>query len=124
MNPRAPRSEWARIVYATHNSLKGYRRVWLDEAAFRTQVVGLIALLPLAAWLAQSWFRFGLLIAAWLLVLVAELGNSAIEAALDRIGREHHELTAKAKDAGSAMVMTAMIIAGLVWLMAIIEGFG
>src|SRR6056297_503210 len=124
MNPRAPRSELARIIYATHNSVKGYRRVGLDEAAFRTQIVVLIAILPAAAWLAQSWFRFGVLVAAWLLVLVAELGNSAIEAAVDRVGREHHDLTAKAKDAGSAMVMTSMIVAALVWLMAIVERFG
>ncbi|MDT8409439.1 MAG: diacylglycerol kinase [Wenzhouxiangellaceae bacterium] len=115
MKPHAHRNELARLLYATRNSLKGYVRVWRDEAAFRSQVLALIGLLPLAAWLARDWTQFGLLVSAWLLVLAAELGNSAIEAAVDRIGMEHHDLTGKAKDAGSAMVMTAMIIAGLVW---------
>lgn len=121
MNPDAPRNEIARLAYATRNSLRGYTRVFRDEAAFRFQVVVLVVLLPLAWWLARSWLEFALLIAAWLLVLAAELGNSGIEAAIDRIGPEEHDLAAKAKDAGSAMVMTAMIIAGAVWLALIAD---
>jgi len=57
-------------------------------------------------------------------VLAAELGNSAIEAVVDRVGREEHDLAGKAKDAGSAMVMTAMLIAGLVWLAVILDRLG
>lgn len=124
MNPRAPRNEIQRLIYATRNSLKGYARVFRDEAAFRTQTVVLVALIPLAVWLGRSWTEFALLVGSWTLVLAAELGNSAIEAVVDRVGREEHDLAGKAKDAGSAMVMTAMLIAGLVWLAVIFDRAG
>jgi len=120
----APRNEFERLGYATRNSLKGYRRVWRDEAAFRFQVVVLVAIAPPAWWLAGDWTGFVLLVGSWALVLAAELGNSGIEAAVDRIGREEHDLAAKAKDAGSAMVMTAMLIAGGVWLAVLADRFG
>lgn len=123
MNPAAPKNELARLVYATRNSLRGYARVFRDEQAFRMQVAVLIVLLPIAAWLAAGWLQFAVLISSWALVLVAELGNSAIEAAVDRIGTEQHDLAAKAKDAGSAMVMTAMLIAGGIWLAVIADRF-
>ena len=116
MKPRTPTNEVRRLIYATRNSLKGYARVWRDEAAFRTQVLGLFVLVPLAIWLAETWTQFILLIGSWILVLAAELGNSAIEAAIDRIGEEVHDLSGKAKDAGSAMVMTLMMLTAAVWL--------
>nr|WP_206212260.1 diacylglycerol kinase [Wenzhouxiangella sp. XN79A] len=109
------------MVYATQNSLKGYRRVFRDEAAFRFQLVVLVLLVPLAGLLADSALEFMLLVGAWVLVLAAELGNSAIEAAVDRIGEEEHDLSAKAKDAGSAMVMTMMMLTGAVWLAALLD---
>lgn len=123
MNKQAPKNELARLAYATRNSLKGYARVFRDEQAFRMQTAVLILIVPLAAWLAEDWFGFALLVASWALVLATELGNSAIEAAIDRIGPEHHDLAAKAKDAGSAMVMTAMLIAGGIWIAVIADRF-
>ena len=123
MNPRAPRNEFQRLIYATRNSLKGYARVFRDEAAFRTQTIVLVVATPLAAWLGRSWSEFALLVGSWALVLAAELGNSAIEAAIDRIGPEEHDLAAKAKDAGSAMVMTAMLVSGLLWVAVIFDRF-
>lgn len=124
MNPDAPRNEIQRLIYATRNSLKGYARVFQDEAAFRTQTMLLLVLIPVALWLGRSWAEFALLVASWALVLAAELGNSAIEAVVDRVSRAEHDLAGKAKDAGSAMVMTAMLIAGLVWLAVIFDRFG
>ena len=124
MNPQAPSNEIQRLIYATRNSLKGYARVFRDEAAFRTQTIVLVALIPLAVWLGRSWTEFALLVGSWALVLAAELGNSAIEAVVDRVGREEHDLAGKAKDAGSAMVMTAMMIAGVVWVAVIFDRFG
>ncbi|MGK7295010.1 MAG: diacylglycerol kinase [Candidatus Wenzhouxiangella sp. M2_3B_020] len=121
--PYSPGNEAARLAYATRNSLKGYARVWRDEAAFRFQSVVLVVLFPLAAWLAVDWLEFALLVASWVLVMAAELGNTAVEAAVDRSGREEHELAAKAKDAGSAMVMTAMIIAGGIWIAVLADRF-
>ena len=119
----APSNEFRRLVYATRNSLKGYARVWRDEGAFRFQLVVLVAAVPIASWLAHDWLEFALLVGSWVLVLAAELGNTAVEAAVDRSGPEEHDLAAKAKDAGSAMVMTAMIVAGGVWLAVLADRF-
>jgi len=124
VKPRTPRNEWQRLQYATRNSLKGYQRVWQDEAAFRFQTLVLVVATPVAFWLAQSWLQFGLLLAFWIAAMAAELGNSAIEATVDRIGPEMHELSGKAKDAGSAMVMTLMMLAGLIWILVILDRFG
>lgn len=118
---QTPRNELTRLIYATRNSIKGYRRVWRDEAAFRFQLVVLVVAAPVAWWIAATWTEFALLLGSWLLVLAAELGNSGIEAAVDRIGRQEHDLAAKAKDAGSAMVMTSMILAGGIWLAVIAD---
>ncbi|MEX0915603.1 MAG: diacylglycerol kinase, partial [Wenzhouxiangellaceae bacterium] len=82
MNPEGPRNEIARLVYATRNSLKGYARVFRDEPAFRFQVAILIVVVPVALTLARTWLEFSVLVASWVLVLAAELGNSAIEAAI------------------------------------------
>ncbi|MDX1625429.1 MAG: diacylglycerol kinase [Wenzhouxiangellaceae bacterium] len=123
MSRKAPRNEFARLAWATRNSMKGYRRVFAEEAAFRFQVVVLLVLVPLAAWLARDGLEFAVLAGSWLLVMAAELANSAIEAAIDRIGDEDHALSAKAKDAGSALVMTTMIIAGLAWAGVLFDRF-
>lgn len=119
----APSNEFRRLAYATRNSLKGYARVWRDEGAFRFQLFVLVAAVPIAAWLARDWLELALLVGSWVLVLAAELGNTAVEAAVDRSGREEHDLAAKAKDAGSAMVMTAMIVAGGVWMAVLTDRF-
>lgn len=115
MQKKPAANELQRLINATRNSLAGYRQVFRDEAAFRFQCVLLLIIVPLAWWLARSFSEAAILIGVWLLVLVAELGNSAIEAVVDRVSTEHHPLSAKAKDAGSAMVLTTMIIAALVW---------
>ena len=122
--PGTPRNEFRRWVFATRNSLAGYRVVFRDEAAFRMQVVVLLALLPLAAWLAETWAQFALLVGVWILVLAGELVNSAIEAVVDRIGPEHDPLSAKAKDAGSALTLTLMLLAALVWGAVCLDRWG
>ncbi|MDT8439869.1 MAG: diacylglycerol kinase [Wenzhouxiangellaceae bacterium] len=123
MNPDAPKNELQRLAYATRNSLAGYARVFRDEAAFRFQSVVLLLAIVLGGWLAQSWTEYALLVGSWALAMALELGNSGIEAAIDRIGPERHELAAKAKDAGSAMVMTAMLVSGAIWLAVIADRF-
>jgi diacylglycerol kinase (ATP) len=111
-----PHNELARLAKATGNSLRGLHLAWRDEAAFRTEVLALVVLIPLAIWLADSPLEFILLVGAWLLVIAGELANSAIEATVDRIGPERHELSGKAKDAASALVMVLLVIATLAWL--------
>ncbi len=122
--PGTPRNEFKRWVFATRNSLAGYRVVFREEAAFRAQVIALIALVPLAAWLAESWTQFALLVGVWILVLAGELVNSAIEAIVDRIGPNHHPLSGKAKDAGSALTLTLMLLAALVWISVLLDRWG
>jgi len=114
--PGAPGNELKRWMFATGNSLKGFREVWRDEASFRAEVITLIFLIAPAWWLAETWTGFALLLGVWLLVIAGELINSAIEASIDRIGPEMHRLSGKAKDAGSALVLILMILALLVWL--------
>jgi diacylglycerol kinase (ATP) len=121
--PGKPDNEIKRWWFATRNSMAGYRAVFRDEAAFRAQLAVLVVLVPLGWWLADSWTQFGLLIGIWVLVLAGELVNSAIEATVDRIGPEINPLAGKAKDAGSALVLTLMLLAAFVWLMVLADRF-
>ena len=114
----------ARIVAAYGYSLNGLRSTWRSEAAFRQECLLAVFLLPEALWLGDTAIQKSLLIFVVLLVLVVELLNSAIEAAIDRIGPERHDLSAHAKDAGSAAVFISMLAAGIVWLLMIMERSG
>ncbi len=104
-----------RMVWATRNSLKGLRSVWRHEKAFRIECWIGLAIFPLGLWLAQTPLELALLFGSCLIVLAAELGNSAIEATIDRFSTDLHELSGRAKDMGSAMVMLTMINVILVW---------
>lgn len=104
-----------RIVNALVFALQGLRIAWKHEAAFRQEVVACFLLLPLAFWLADNTIQFSLLVGSMLLVLIVEILNSAIEAVVDRIGPEKHELSGNAKDLGGAAVLLAIVLAMLVW---------
>ena len=82
-----------------------------------------LLLIPLALWLGEGGMERALLIMSWLLVLMFELVNSGIEAMVDRIGTEHHELSGRAKDVGSAAVLVALVNAAVVWLLLLTEFF-
>lgn len=112
-----------RILYAGVNSIKGLAAAWKHEAAFREECLLALVLLPVAIWLAETWTQLAMLIFSLLLVLVAELGNSAIESVVDRIGPERHELSGRAKDLGSAMVLITMINVLVVWGLVAAERF-
>jgi diacylglycerol kinase (ATP) len=105
----------ARIISATRYSLQGLGAAWRHEAAFRQEVAMLAAGVPLALWLARDALEFLLLVLPLLLILLAELANSAIEAIVDRLTVDHDELAGRAKDMGSAVVFIALTIAGLSW---------
>ena len=109
-----------RLVNAAGYSLSGLHSAWRGEAAFRQEVVAALVLLPLALWLGDSGAEKALLAGSWLLVIITELLNSALEAVVDRIGPERHELSKQAKDIGSAAVLIALLNAALVWLLIII----
>jgi diacylglycerol kinase (ATP) len=106
----------ARLAGAVRYSLNGFRQAWRGEAAIRQEVAVCAVLLPLALWLPVSPVERIVLIGSLLLVLIVELLNSAIEAAIDRVSLDRHELSKRAKDFGSAAVMLALLIAGISWL--------
>lgn len=105
----------ARVIDAFIYSIRGLSAAWKYEAAFRQEVTLALILIPLAVFLAQTPIELLLLISSIVWVLMAELANSAVEAVVDRIGSEYHELSGRAKDIGSALVFVALILMLLIW---------
>lgn len=120
--PGSQRANLARLGPALQHSLAGLRAAW-SEAAFRQEVMAAAVLVPLAFWLGSTWVETALLAGSVAWVLVAELLNSGIEAAIDRIGPEWHPLSKRAKDLGSAAVLLALLLAGGIWLAALWQRF-
>ncbi|MCV2216567.1 diacylglycerol kinase [Thauera sp. Sel9] len=104
-----------RVWNAFHYSLDGLGAAWRHEDAFRQEALLTLLLIPLALWLGENAVERVLMIGSVLLVLIVELVNSAVEAAVDRISLEHHPLSKRAKDVGSAAVMIALINVAAVW---------
>ena len=109
--PRGPVGVWKATLW----SLKGLRAAWAYESSFRLEVYLLVVLAPAALWLGNGAVERVLLLGSLLLVLSAELLNSAIEALIERYGAEHHELAGRAKDMGSAAVFVLMLNVILTW---------
>lgn len=118
---KQPLKGTARLRAAFMNSIQGARDIWNGEEAFRLEVGLLIISVPLAIWLGDDLFQTAVLIAVVLLLLIVEILNSAIEAVVDRIGSERHELSRMAKDFGSLAVLIAAALAGLVWIGALLD---
>lgn len=112
-----------RIVKAARFSMLGLRSAWRYESAFRQECLLAIILVPGAFLLAETYTQAALLIAATALVLVTELLNSAVEAVVDRIGAEHHQLAGRAKDMGSAAVFVSLVIVVVTWSLVAIDRF-
>ena len=111
----------ARITAAWRNSRAGFRDIWRDEEAFRLECIVFLLSIPLAVWLGQSAAATGLLIVSGAFVLIVEVLNSAIEAAIDRIGPERHDLSRRAKDLGSLAVLMAAFVPAIAWGAVIID---
>ena len=107
---------WRRLVNATRYSRDGLIAAWRHEDAFRQEVVIAAVLLPVALLLPLPAVEKLLLIGSLLLVLIVELLNTAVEAAVDRDSLAINELGKRAKDYGSAAVMLALVLAGLTWI--------
>jgi diacylglycerol kinase (ATP) len=105
----------ARIVQAFFNSLCGLADAWRHESAFRQEILLAMVLVPAACLARIGTTERALLIGSVLLVLIVELLNSSVEAAIDRISFEHHSLSKRAKDIGSAAVFVALVLMALVW---------
>jgi diacylglycerol kinase (ATP) len=106
-----------RVWKATVYSLQGLDAAWRNESAFRQECVIAVLLLPVSFWIANSWVEVAVLMGVCFLVLIVELLNSAIEAVVDRVGHEHHNLAGQAKDMGSAAVMLSLIMAAGTWVL-------
>lgn len=104
-----------RLVNALGYSLQGLAAAWKHEAAFRQELVLGIVLLPVAFWLASTPVELILLISSIFWVWMAELANSSLEAVVDRMGSEHHELAGRAKDIGSALVFVSLVLLLVIW---------
>ena len=105
-----------RIFFATGYSLKGLVAAWKHEAAFRQEVVMVAGLILVSCYLPVTKIEQLLMIGSLVLILLAELFNSAIEAVVDRIGSEHHELSGRAKDIGSAGVFITLAFSLFTWV--------
>lgn len=122
--PKSTRRGVSRLIAATGFSWAGMRAAWRCEEAFRQELVVTVLLLPVALWLGETAFQRVVLIGAWVLVLVVELMNSAIEAVVDRIGHDLHELSGQAKDMGSAAVLLSVAVAVALWAAVAWDRFG
>ena len=118
---KQPLKGTARLRAAFMNSIQGARDIWNGEEAFRLEVGLLVISVPLAIWLGDDLFQTAVLIAVVLLLLIVEILNSAIEAVVDRIGSERHELSRMAKVFASLAVLIAAALAGLVWIAALLD---
>jgi diacylglycerol kinase (ATP) len=112
-----------RIVNATFFSLAGLRAAWRNEAAFRQECALVLVLTPAAFWVGETAVERSLLVGSCWLVLIVELLNSAIEAVVDRVSTDHHKLSGRAKDLGSAGVFVSLLLVAVVWGLMIIERF-
>jgi diacylglycerol kinase (ATP) len=113
-----------RILHAAVNSWSGLRLAYAGESAFRQEIWLAMLLLPAAFWLGRDWTQVSLLAGSVLLVLIVELLNSGIEAVVDRVSYEWHELSKRAKDFGSAAVMLALLLCAGIWAAALWQRWG
>jgi len=118
-NPHKGRTGLDRLLRATGYSLAGLRAAYTGESAFRQEFWLTVLAAPLAFWLGRSWVEVALLLGSLLIVLIVELLNSGIEAAIDRVGFELHELSKRAKDLASAAVLLSLLLAGGIWAAAL-----
>ncbi len=114
-SPFKGRTGLLRIWNAFHYSLSGLAAAYCHEDAFRQEMRLAIVLIPLALLLPATGMGRAVMIGSVLLILIVELLNSAVEAAVDRISLENHRLAKRAKDIGSAAVLVSLINVAVIW---------
>lgn len=120
VNPQKSRRGLLRMWHAARYSVLGLRAAW-QETAFRQEALAAFGLVPCAFWLGRSWMEVALLAGSVVLLLIVELLNSAVEAAIDRIGPDWHALSGRAKDMGSAAVLLSLLLCAGIWLAALFD---
>jgi len=119
-SPYKGKTGLVRLFNAFGYSLAGFRAAYKHEDAFRQEVLLAAILIPLALWLPVALIGKALMMASVLLVIIVELINSAIEATVDRISLENHDLAKRAKDIGSSAVLVSLINVIVVWVMVLL----
>lgn len=114
-SPHKGKTGLRRVFNAFFYSIEGLKAAYRHEDAFRQEVLLALILIPAALFVPASGVGKALMIGSVLLVLVVELLNSAVEAAVDRISLDHHRLAKRAKDIGSAAVMLSLLNVAVVW---------
>jgi diacylglycerol kinase (ATP) len=104
-----------RIVHAFFNSVSGLEDAWRNESAFRQEILLAVFLVPIACLSPVTAVERALLIGSLLLVMIVELLNTSVEAAIDRISFDRHSLSKRAKDIGSAAVFLTLVLLAVVW---------
>ena len=122
-NPHKGRTGLDRVIRATGYSMAGLSTAYRGESAFRQEFWLAVVMLPLAFWVGHSWVEVALLVGSVMLVLIVELLNSGIEAAIDRVSFEIHDLSKRAKDLASAAVLLSVLLCAGVWLAALWHRF-
>ena len=108
-----------RIIRAFTWSMAGIRQAFTHEAAFRQECLLCVILAPLGLWLGRTGTDKALLVGSLLIVLIVELLNSGLEATVDRISEEQHQLAGRAKDMGSAAVFLSLVNVAVIWLLVL-----
>jgi diacylglycerol kinase (ATP) len=111
---------WRRVVNAFGYSMRGLKACYELEEAFRQEVFVLVPLVPVGLWLGDTPVERAMLVGSLMLVPIVELLNSAIEANVDRVGLERHELSKRAKDIASAAVFTSILFAAVIWALILL----
>jgi diacylglycerol kinase (ATP) len=120
-SPYKGKTGLVRLFNAFGYSLAGFRAAYKHEDAFRQEILLAAILIPLALWLPVTSVGKALMVGSVLLVIIVELLNSAIEATVDRISLDNHDLAKRAKDIGSSAVLVSLVNVIVVWLLVLMN---
>lgn len=124
IHPHKSRSGLDRMLRAAGHSIEGLKTAYRGESAFRQESFLAVVMLPAAFIVGATWIEVAVLAGSVLLVLIVELLNSGIEAAIDRVSLELHDLSKRAKDLASAAVFLSLLLCAGIWLTALLHRFG
>jgi diacylglycerol kinase (ATP) len=124
IHPHKGRVGLDRVLRATGYSIEGLKTAYRGESAFRQESFLAVVMLPAAFILGATWIEVAVLAGSVLLVLIVELLNSGIEAAIDRVSLDLHDLSKRAKDLASAAVFLSLLLCAGIWLTALLHRFG
>jgi diacylglycerol kinase (ATP) len=122
-NPYKGRTGLDRVIRAAGYSMAGLQTAYRSESAFRQEFWAAVILVPLAFWVGRGWVETSVLIGSVLVMLIVELLNSAVEAAIDRVSFELHDLSKRAKDMASAAVFLSVLLCAGIWVAALWHRF-